>query len=1009
MSELASRIAGLSPEKRALLEERLLRGAAARAGAGSIARRGLSRAPLSFAQQRLWFLDQLDPGSSLYNVPEELSIRGPLDVAALEHALQAIVDRHEVLRTSFIEENGQVEARVEPAQIRLVVSDLQDVPEGRRMAEAEAIAMAEAEVPFDLRKAPLFRARLLRLAPERHWLLLTLHHIVSDEWSMGVLYAELSELYAAARAGRDVDVKPLAIQYGDYALWQREWLSGPLRERLVSYWKRKLAGELPTLALPLDRPRSPAARSRGGECRRPIRGQAPMEALGALCKSEGVTPFMALLAAYFVLLSRYAGQEDVLVGTPIAGRNRLETERLIGFFVNTLVLRGDLSADPTFRRFLGSVRETVLEAFTNQELPFEVLVEELRPERTRAHSPLFQAMFELDEAPGARLQLDGLETEPVELPDTSAKFDLRLLVVMDEEGLELVFEYATELFDASTIARLAANYETLLLEALISPDRPVSWLPILSESERRQVLVDWNRTDADYPRDECVHRLFQEQAARTPEAIAVTFADESLTYAELDRRSSQLAEHLQQLGVGPDILVGLCVPRSPEMLVGVLGVLKAGGAYVPLDPTYPAHRLANMLGDSGARVLVTFDAIRDSLPPYSGKMVRLDADSRIIFGRAGTVRDTGVAPENLAYVIYTSGSTGQPKGVMVPHRCLVNYVSWCIAAYEVASGSGAPLHSSLSFDLTVTGLFGPLLCGRCVSLLPEGFAAQALGGMLTHEGRFSLVKITPTRFDMLEGEIEAAEAAGCSRSFVIGGEPLRAESLTFWRNNAPETAIYNEYGPTETTVGCSVYEVRADDPQTGPVSIGRPISNTRLYVLDRHREPVPIGVVGELFVGGDGVARGYWKRPELTAERFVEDPFGGAGVAPLPHGGPGAVPGRRQSRLSRTLRRSGQDSWLSGGAGGDRGGHAGASFRGRGRSRPPGRGSGGPEARWIRRREGRRVVEPRYHSPIAARPPSGLHGAIGRHEAGTAAGDGEREARSLGPPASGLAAPRHRR
>ena len=499
-------------------------------------------------------------------MPEALALRGPLDVAALERSLQVIVDRHEVLRTSFGGENGGARARVEQIRLQLPVSDLEDLPEARRLEEAKAIASAEAEAPFDLRQAPLIRARLLRLGAREHWLLLTMHHIVSDEWSMGVLYAELSELYAAACSGREHDLRPLPIQYGDYALWQREWLSGGVEERLLSYWKKKLAGDLPTLALPLDRPRPPVQRFRGAEHRRRIDGRPAMEALEALCKSEGSTPFMTLLAAFFVLLSRYAGQEDILVGTPIAGRNRLETEGLIGFFVNTLVLRGDLSADPTFRGFLGAVRETALEAYTNQELPFEALVDELHPDRTRAHSPLFQATFELDEGPGARLELAGLVVEPIELPDLSAKFDLRLLVVREAEGLDLFFEYSTDLFDASTIARLAANYETLLLGALALPDLPVSRLPILSEAERRQVLVDWNCTEADYPRDRCLHRLFQEQAARTPGSIAVTLGEKAMTYEELDRRSSQLAERLQELGVGPETLVGLCVPAHRRWL-----------------------------------------------------------------------------------------------------------------------------------------------------------------------------------------------------------------------------------------------------------------------------------------------------------------------------------------------------------------------------------------------------------------------------------------------------------
>ena len=880
MNDLAARIASLSPEKRALLEARLLAEKEPRVAAPAIARRPAPGPTLlSFSQRRLWFLDRLDPGTPLYNVPEALALRGALDVPALERAIREVLRRHEVLRSRFGGTNGEpLQVAGDAGFFSLTVTDLTALPEVQRAAKGRALASEEGDLPFDLGRGPLLRARLLRLAPDEHWLLLTMHHIVSDEWSMGVLYRELEELYGAFREGREAVLPELPIQYADYAVWQREGVRGKDFEGQIAYWKGKLSGELPVLALPADRPRPPERSYRGGEVRRRL-SVGLARRLEALSRQHGATLFMTLLAAFVAFLARICDQDDVLVGTPIAGRTRVETEGLIGFFVNTLVLRGKVSDDPTFREHLRRVRETAMEAYAHQDLPFERVVEEVRPERSLSHTPLFQAMFELDKGPVETPDLPGLEVEPVELPDTAAKFDLRLLAVGEEAGLLLVFEYATDLFDRATVVRLAGHFETMLEGIVADPERPVSRLPLLSEPERRRILTDWNQTWAEYPKEKCLHELFGEQAARSPEAVAVELEGGSLTYRELDLKAGQLARYLRGLGVGPEVLVGLCVPRSLEMVVGLLGVLKAGGAYIPLDPAYPVERLAWMLEDSGARVLLTVEALRDALPAFPGRTVRLDADREQIF-RDGKESDepdgSGATPENLAYVMYTSGSTGRPKGVMIPHRGLVNYLTWCVRAYDVAGGRGAPVQSSLSFDLTVTGLYAPLLCGRRVRLLPEGFTEE-LGRVLREEGGFSLVKLTPARLDLLTQQVRPDEVSGCTRAFVIGGEPLRAESLGFWRERLPQAALFNEYGPTETVVGCCVYRVTDDDPRNGPIPIGRPIANTRLYVLDRHGAPVPIGVTGELYIGGDGVARGYWNRPDLTADRFVPDCFGEPG------------------------------------------------------------------------------------------------------------------------------------
>ncbi len=549
---------------------------------------------------------------------------------------------------------------------------------------------------------------------------------------------------------------------------------------------------------------------------------------------------MTLLAAFQVFLSRCTGQSDVVVGTPVAGRNSLETEGLIGFFVNTLALRADLADDPTFREFLRSTRGSALSAFAYQDVPFEKLVEELRPERSLAHSPIFQAMFELDPATGALLSFPGLSVDTVDLPDASAKFDLRLLAVAEDEGLLLLFEYATDLFEGPTVARMAANFEALLEGIVANPDRPVSRLPMLSADERRRLLVEWNQTEAEYPRDRCVHELFRERAKVAADSVAVAQGDASLTYGELDRISDRLAEHLRSLGVGPETLVGICVPRSPDMVVGVLGILKAGGAYVPLDPTYPPERLAAMLADSGAGVLVTLETMKDALPAFAGRTVRLDTERKAILRRKGSFEAPRVTSSNLAYVMYTSGSTGKPKGVMVPHRGLVNYLSWCTRAYDIAAGGGAPLQSSLSFDLTVTALFGPLLSGKKVELLPEGFASEALGAALRSQQGFSLVKLTPTRLDMLTQEIPAPLAAGRNarlrgrRGGAPRGEPAvlarerpRCRDLQRVRSHGDDRRLRDLSGPTGAIPRRGPYRSDGPSPTRGSTCSIRTASRFR--------------------------------------------------------------------------------------------------------------------------------------------------------------------------------------
>ncbi len=873
MSNLSDRIASLTPEKRALLEKRLLEATPREETRREIPRRGARDAPLSFAQQRLWFLDQLDPEKPHYNLPLAVRLKGPLDRAALSRALDVIVERHEALRTVYTHADGEPRQIVEPPRrVPLEGRDLSGVREPER-ADALARCLAEEVAkPFDLGRGPMLRATLIREAENRHVLILCMHHIAGDGWSLGIFLREFAELYAAAGSGRDAALPELPIQYTDYAVWQRDELRGDRLEESLGFWAKELSGELPVLTLPADRPR-PSRQTFAGTVERRWFPADRMHALEELSRKEGATLFMTLLAAFEVLMRRLAGQETILVGTPIAGRNRVETENLIGFFVNTLVLRGDLDGDPTFRELLGRVRENALSAFAHQDLPFEKLVEELRPDRSLAHSPIFQAMFGLDNYRIDYSKVAGLELEPIEIDPPASYFDLTLAMTTWEKGLRASLFYSTDLFDRETIERWLGSLGVLLEAIVANPGERISRLPLLTEEERRRLLVEWNDTRADYPRDKCAHELFEEQAKKSPDAAALESEGEpAWTYRDLDRRADRIAERLRDVGVGPETLVGLCVPRSPNMVAGLLGVWKAGGAYVPLDPQYPPERLQFMLADTGSPVLLTVRSLAEAFPAFSGQVVLLDSDREA--ASEGPARPAPTAtPENLAYVIYTSGSTGRPKGVMIPHRALVNYLTWCIGAYSVRSGRGAPVHSSLSFDLTVTGLLAPLLAGRAVRLLRETAPVDALGELLAREGDFSLVKITPAHLELLASQLPGGSAAGRSRAFVIGGEALRAESLAFWRERAPETALFNEYGPTETTVGCAVYRVRAEDPPAGPVSIGRPIANTRLHVLDGHGEPVPIGVAGELFIGGAGVGRGYWNRPEQTAERFVPDPF----------------------------------------------------------------------------------------------------------------------------------------
>ena len=827
--------------------------------------------PLSFSQQRLWFLDQYEPNSSVYNIPSALRLRGALDIGALEQSLNEIIRRHEILRTTFSMLDGKPIQVIAPSlMVSVPVIDLRDHPEGEREQKAQQLAKEEARQPFDLAQGPLFRSRLLRLGEDDYVLLLAMHHIVSDGWSMGVFYRELSLLYGAFSRGEPNPLEDLAIQYADFAVWQREWLQGEVLEKQLSYWKNQLEGIPGVLHLPTDRPR-PAVQSYRGARRSIQLSRELTERLKALSRREGVTLFMTLLAAFQTVLYRYTGQKDIVVGSPIANRNRTEIEELIGFFVNTLLLRSNFSGNPTFKELLAQVREMALGAYAHQDLPFEKLVEELQPERSLSHSPLFQVMFVLQNAPSAAVKFEGLSASPVRLAAEIAKFDLTLSMSEAEAGLRGSLQYRTDLFDATTIARMTGHLQTLLESIVANPDQRISRLPILTQAEQDQLLIEWNDTQRDYPKDKCIHELFEAQVEKSPDAVAVTFEDQQLSYRTLNKRANQLAHYLRKRGVGPDVLVAICVERSLEMMVGLLGILKAGGAYVPLDPEYPNERLAFMLEDAQPAVLLTQARVMEKLPNRNPNLVCLDRDWEKIAAEKDRTPITVTAAENLAYVVYTSGSTGQPKGVEVRHQGVLRLLVGVDYVRIDANQSFLHLAPS-SFDASTFEIWGALLHGaRCV-LFPEKVPIpNELGNILRHY-HVSTLWLTASLCNTVIDE--APEALSEVRQLLIGGEALSVSHVRRALGLLPGTQIINGYGPTESTTFTCCYAIPPRlDENTNSIPIGRPIANTKVYLLDSHLSPVPIGISGELYIGGDGLARGYLNRPELTAEKFIPHPF----------------------------------------------------------------------------------------------------------------------------------------
>jgi amino acid adenylation domain-containing protein len=828
--------------------------------------------PLSHAQQRLWFLDQLDPGSVTYNIPEAVRLQGRLDVEALERTLNEVVRRHEVLRTTFVAVNGEsVQVIAPPSRLGLPVLDLSELPEGERGAAVDRLTAAEAQRPFDLSAGPLLRVQLLRLDAEDHVVLFTVHHIISDGWSTGILVREVAALYEAYVAGRESPLPELEIQYADYAVWQREWLQGEVLEQQLAYWRQQLA-ELPVLQLPTDKPRPPVPSHQG----RAIGFSVPAELtaeLKRLSHTEGVTLYMTLLAAFKILLWRYSGQSDVVVGTPIAGRNHLATEELIGLFVNTLVLRTDLSGNPSFSELLERIREVTLGAYAHQDLPFEKLVEELQPERDMSRSPLFQVMFMLENATAEILRLPGLDASEVSGGDETAKFDLTLGLAENDGALYGSLQYRTDLFEAARIERLVQHYQLLLEGIAGHADRPLSELPLLLEEDRHKLLMEWNDTQVAFAHDKCVPELFEEQVGRRPGAAAVMYEDEQLTYAELNARANQLAHYLQAVGVGPEVPVGVLLERSPDTIVTLLGIFKAGGAYVPLDPEYPDERLRFMMGDAGVELIVTQAKLASRLADTVAKSIRVDADWPE--NESEDNPPLSATPSSLAYVIYTSGSSGKPKGAMVTHGGVVNCLQWMQQRYELTEQDAFLMHTSLNFDPSVWEVFWPLLVGGRVVVAPAARMLDRDALRYMAEQKVTCAYFVPSLLGVLVKE-ELSEWRSL-RYVISGGEKLPLPVMReFQKLSGAE--LHHSYGPTETAIAATEWTCEAGAER---VLMGKAIGNTQLYVLDQQMELLPLGVAGELYIGGAGVGRGYAGRAELTAERFAPDRFSGEAGARL--------------------------------------------------------------------------------------------------------------------------------
>ncbi|CCH98921.1 non-ribosomal peptide synthetase [Microcystis aeruginosa] len=823
--------------------------------------------PLSFAQQRMWFLYQMDRQNPAYNEALTIRLTGRLNIDILEQTINAIIQRHESLRTSFPMVEGKPIQKIAPSlKIKLLVVNLKDIPQ----EQIDKQIIEELQKPFDLTQSPLLRCTLFDLGYENYILVNVFHHIIIDGWSKGILFKELSKFYQALLSNSTVDLPELAIQYADFAVWQRQWLQGEILENQLNYWKKQLTGAPPLLELPTDKPRPATANFRGHSISFQIDSELT-EKLKLLSQKSGVTLFMTLLAALNTLLFRYSGQDDILIGTPTANRNRQEIEPLIGFFVNTLVLRNSLEGNPNFSGLLQQARNVVLEAYANQDVPFEQVVDGLEIERSLSYNPLFQVMFALQNAPLNALKLPNLKAQYLAVENQRIKFDLSLFLeeIETEKGsyLEGFWEYDGDLFTPERITRMVGHFQTLLKGIVANPQQTIGELPLLTESEKQQLLVEWNQTQTSYPDHYCIHQLFEEQVVKTPDAIAVIDGEKSLTYEQLNQKANQLAYYLQNLGVKTEDLVGICIERSVLMIIGLLGILKAGAAYIPLDPNYPSERLAYMLEDSAVSVLLTQENLVDTLPNYLGTIFCLDQDGKILDHHPQDNLLHPMTSENLAYVIYTSGSTGKPKGVLIQHQSLLNLVSWHQNAFDITTIDRVTQLAGIAFDASVWEIWPYLTAGACLAIVPPDLLTSPKQLQEWLIAKKITVSFLPT--PLAETLIPLDWSPNCLlRLMLTGGDKL---------NDFPPTSIpftlVNNYGPTENTVVTTSVKITPDLLTEKAPPIGRPISNTQVYILDQYQQPVPIGIPGELYIGGSGLAKGYLNRPELTDSKFIANPF----------------------------------------------------------------------------------------------------------------------------------------
>ncbi|MEM1169664.1 MAG: amino acid adenylation domain-containing protein [Cyanobacteria bacterium P01_H01_bin.35] len=831
-----------------------------------------NRFPLSWAQERMWLIEQLEGVNATYNDLWPFHIKGNFNCDVLQSAISEIFRRHEVLRTRFESIDGVPLQIVEPSiNFEIQVTDWQNLHPTQQQTDLEKYLEQERKKSFNLAKGSLLRVNLVKLSTIESILLITTHHIIWDIWSLGIFFKELSILYTAYSQGKISPLPELSIQYADFAVWQRQYLSGEILLTQLNYWKQNLANAPQLLQLPTDRPRPKVQRYIGETHNRNLDTEIT-EKLQNLSQQNGTTLFMTLLAAFTTLLYRYSGQSDILIGSPIANRNRSEIESLIGVFINTLVLRTAFLDNPSFEELLAQVRETTMKAYEYQDVPFGQVVEALQPQRSLSHSPLFQVMFVLQNVPIGKVdKLPGVSVSSINQDTKIARFDLTLSMSETESGLVGGWQYNTDLFDSSTIERMANHFENLLSAVVENPAQKVDELPLLSAAERHQLLVEWNDTAVEYPKDQCIHQLFEAQVDKTPDAVAVEFEGKQLTYSKLNESANQLAHYLQNLGVKPETLVGICLERSVEMVIGLLGILKAGGAYVPIDPTYPTERLSYMLEDAAVPVLLSTESILEHLPEHSVQTVCLDRDWDNIAISSIENLDSGVTQENLAYTIYTSGSTGKPKGCMNTHRGIYNRLLWMQDTYQLTAQDRILQKTPFSFDVSVWEFFWPLITGATlVVAAPEIHKdSEALINLIIQQ-QITTIHFVPS---MLSVFLQGSKIEECSslKRVICSGEALSYQLQEQFQEKL-KCELHNLYGPTEAAIDVTFIDC-GTNKYPGIVPIGRPIANTQLYILDRNNQPLPIGVSGELHIGGAGLARRYLNHPELTAEKFIPNPF----------------------------------------------------------------------------------------------------------------------------------------